>query len=125
MTAFADRSFTHVAAGFLAMGGWAIFANRAHPMPAPVIAGLVQGTLTAAITLGLKHILEALNHRLPGIASLLLPPVVACLVSLALLSTIHTLAGTPEVLKTLAVPTTVATLYAAAYTYRLWRRKNG
>lgn len=125
MTALTDRTITHVAVGFLAMGGWAIFANRAHPMPAPLVAGLVQGCLTAAITLGLKRMLEALNARLPGVLSLLVPPIAACAASLVLLSMIHTIAGTPEVLRTLAVPTTVATLYAAAYTWRLWSRRNG
>ena len=43
-------------------------------------------------------------------------------ISFALLYIIHSLAGTPEVLATLAVPVTVATLYAALYTYRLWSR---
>ncbi|MEM9343233.1 MAG: hypothetical protein AAGA87_09320 [Pseudomonadota bacterium] len=125
MTSVTDRSYVHVAAGFLLMGIWAAFANRAHAMPAPLIAGLVQGTLTAGITLGLKHMLEALNRRLPGLSGLLIPPLLAGLASVALLSTIHTLAATPEVLRTLAVPTTVATLYAAAYTWRLWSRTHG
>jgi len=107
------------------MGSWAVFANRTHPMPVPLIAGLVQGTVSATITLGLKQMLEALNSRLPGLSGLLVPPVLAGLASVVLLSVIHTLAGTPEVLRTLAVPTTVATLYAAAYTLRLWRRKDG
>ena len=118
----ADRNWAHMAGGFLLMGSWAGFANRHHPMPAPLVAGLVQGCLTAVITLGLKRLVELLATRLTGPAALVLPPVAACAVSLALLSSVHTLAGTPEVLRTLAVPTTVATLYAALYTFRIWRR---
>lgn len=122
MTRAVDRSSLHMAAGFLAMGGWAVWANRGHAAPAPIVAGLVQGTMTALITLGLKRMLEALVARLSGPASLILPPLAACAASALILSTVHTLAGTPEVLRTLAVPTSVATLYAALYTYRLWSR---
>jgi hypothetical protein len=30
------------------MGGWAVFANLGHPMPKPLIAGAVQGVLSAS-----------------------------------------------------------------------------
>ena len=120
--ALADRSWAHMGAGFLLMGSWAVFANRAHPMPAPLLAGLLQGVLTATITLGLKHVQEFLVARLPGWPGWIAPPVATCLISFTLLFTLHSLARTPEVLATLAVPTSVATLYAVAYTTRLKRR---
>ena len=44
----------------------------------------------------------------------------AGLTSLTLLYAIHSLAGTPEILATITVPLTVATSYAALYTYTLW-----
>ena len=53
----------HGAVGFLLMGGWAVFANRAYEMPAPLIAGAVQGLLTATITLFLKKVVEGIFHR--------------------------------------------------------------
>lgn len=121
----ADWNLTHMAGGFLLMGSWAAFANRGHPMPAPLVAGLVQGTLTAIITLGLKHMVEALARRLSGAAAVVLPGIAACALSATLLSTIHTLAGTPEVLATLAVPTTVATCYAFLYAWRVKETSNG
>jgi len=121
----ADRNIAHMAAGFLLMGSWAAFANRAHPMPAPLLAGAVQGTLTAIITLGLKRMVEALAARLSGIAALALPTAAACAASATILATVHTLAGTPEVLATLAVPTTVATLYAALWAWRLQEKAHG
>lgn len=111
-----------MAVAFLLMGGWAAYANSAHPMPRPLIAGLVQGCLSALITLGLKRMLEALARRLTGAAALILPVLAAAVLSAALLSAVHTLAGTPEVLRTIAVPVTVTTLYAASYTLALWRR---
>jgi len=121
----AQSSGVHVAFAFIAMGGWAVFANRAHAMPAPLLAGLVQGGLSAAITLFLKRLIEALAARFSGIAALLAPPAIACAVSASLLTLIHMLAGTPEILATILVPLTVATSYAALYNYSLWRSGKG
>lgn len=117
----ARSSALHMAAAFLAMGGWAVLANRAHPMPGPLIAGLVQGALSAAITLGLKRGVEALARYLPGRYALFVPPVAAWAASAALLSAVHRLAGTPEVLATILVPNGVATVYALLYTVALWK----
>ena len=113
-------SVVHVAFAFVAMGGWAAFANRAHPMPAPLQAGLIQGALSAVITLVLKRGIEALARRFSGLAALLVPPVVAGAVSASLLTTIHMVGGTPEIGRTIAIPLTVATSYAALYNFSLW-----
>lgn len=116
-------SVVHVGFAFLAMGSWAVFANRAHPMPAPLLAGLIQGMLSAGITLILKRGIEALARRFSGLAALLAPPAIAGLVSASLLTAIHTLGGTPEIARTIAVPLTVATSYAALYNLSLWRSR--
>ena len=117
----ARNSAVHVLFAFVAMGSWAVFANRAHSMPAPLLAGMIQGGVSACITLALKRVVEALSLRLEGIGALLAPPVVTCLVSASLLTLIHTLSGTPEVLATIALPMTVATSYAALYNVSLWK----
>lgn len=114
-------SVVHVAFAFVAMGGWAAFANRAHSMPAPLQAGLIQGALSAVITLVLKRGIEVLARRFSGLAALLVPPVVAGAVSASLLTTIHMVGGTPEIGRTIAIPLTVATSYAALYNFSLWR----
>lgn len=114
-------SIVHVGFAFLAMGSWAAFANRAHPMPAPLYAGLLQGAISATITLVLKRAIEYLASRFSGLTALLAPPVIAGLVSASLLTLLHTIGGTPEIAKTIAVPLTVATSYAALYNYSLWR----
>ena len=116
-------SIVHVAFAFLAMGSWAAFANRAHPMPAPLQAGLIQGALSAGITLLLKRSIEGLSRRFTGITALLAPPVIAGLASASLLTVIHTVGGTPEIGRTIAVPLTVATSYAALYKFSLWRSR--
>lgn len=116
-------SIVHVAFAFIAMGSWAAFANRAHPMPVPLIAGLIQGMLSAVITLVLKRGIEALAVRFSGLTALLAPPLIAGLVSASVLTIIHTIGGTPEIARTIAVPLTVATSYAALYNLSLWRSR--
>ncbi|MGH8054671.1 MAG: hypothetical protein ACREP4_12215 [Stenotrophomonas sp.] len=113
----------HMGVAFVAMGGWATFANRAHPMPDPLIAGVVQGTLSALITLFLKRMIETLSARLPGSAGWWLPPLVAVVSSLTLLTGIHWLAGTPEIVRTIVVPLSVTAIYATAYTIALRQGK--
>lgn len=56
----------HAAGGFCLMGCWAAFANRGHEMPAPFVAGVVQGVLAAMITLLLKRVIETIYHRVAG-----------------------------------------------------------
>jgi hypothetical protein len=116
----ARSSVTHVAFAFAAMGGWAVFANRAHPASEALVAGLLQGALSAATTLVLKKAVEALAARLTGLTALLLPPLAAGLISAAVLTASHRLAGTPEILATVALPLSVATSYAAIWSYALW-----
>lgn len=103
------------------MGGWVVLANRTHPWPQPLIAGVVQGALSGAITFVLKRMVERLASSFSGIASLVLPPLIAVALSLALLTSIHTLAGTPEILATIALPTGVTAIYSTIYTAALWR----
>ena len=117
--ALAGSSIVHVLFAFLAMGGWAVFANRLHPMPRPLVAGVVQGILSACLTLFLKSVVEALSKRFCGFTALWAPPLIACLGSTGILVTIHALSGTPEILKTIAVPLLVSTSYAAIYNYSI------
>lgn len=121
----AQNSGVHVAVAFLAMGGWAAFANRGHPMPAPLVAALIQGTISAGITFVLKRTVEALARRFSGWTALVAPPAIACAVSAATLVVLHTLGGTPEIGRTIALPLTVSTGYAALYSVSLWRARRG
>ena len=117
----AGSGFTHVAFAFFFMGGWAAFANLNHPMPAPLFAGMVQGIISASFTLIMKRGIEYLTAALSGLASLLIPPALAVLISAVCLSLIHWTAGTPEILATIALPLTVATVYSVTYTFTQWK----
>lgn len=113
----------HVLFAFLAMGSWAVFANRAHTMPAPLYAGLVQGTISAALTLFLKSVIDWLSVRFSGPARFWAPPLIACLGSASILVAIHAASGTPEILRTIALPLLVSTTYAAIYNYSISARR--
>lgn len=119
----ATSTVAHVGFAFLAMGGWAVFANRDHALSQALLAGLVQGTISALLTLCLKKFLEWINARLSGYVALVAPPLITAASILAILTSAHTLAGTPEVLATIAVPFTVSTSYACIYNWGLWRRR--
>ena len=110
---------THVAFAFLAMGGWAVFANRLHGAERALLAGLVQGTLSGLLTLGLKRFLEAAVGRLSDLWAAILPPVLSCAGVLAILLTAHRLAGTPNVWATISVPYAVSSSYAWIYSLML------
>ena len=112
-------SAVHVAFAFVAMGSWALFANRAYPLPRMLLAGLVQGALSGCLTLFLKRVVEKLSAIFAGSLRLVAPPVIALLGSATLLVTFHILSGTPEILKTIAVPLLVSTSYAALYNYSI------
>ena len=116
LSSLARASWVHVAFAFLAMGGWAFFANRNHGLDHAARAALLQGTISAALTFGIKRGLEALHGRLQGLAALLAPPILSCVSVFVLLVGAHTLAGTPEIWATIAVPFAVSSTYAFVYT---------
>jgi hypothetical protein len=120
----ATSTIAHVGFGFLAMGAWAVFANRAHPLPQALLAGLVQGTISGLLTLGLKKFLEWCAARLRAAAALIAPPLITAASILAILIGAHTLAGTPEIAATILVPFTVSTSYACLYNWGLWRKRS-
>jgi len=122
---FAGSSATHVGFAFLAMGGWALFANSGHGMAAAWPPAVSQGVLSGLITLVLKRSLEALRGRFPGALAYILPPAITASAVLALLVAVHMLIGTPEVARTIAVPWSVSTLYAILYSATLARGQTG
>jgi len=119
----AGMAVVHVAVAFLLMGSWALYANWGHPMPKPVLAALVQGALSGAITYALKRTLDALRTRVSHDKGWWLPPLIACTGSLCLLIGAHWVASTPEILRTISVPFSVASLYAITYNLIMWRRQ--
>ena len=119
----AGSTAAHVGFAAVAMGGWALLANSGHGLAAALPPALGQGVLSGLITLVLKRALEAMSGRFPGPLAYLIPPVLTASVILAVLVVAHRLIGTPEILRTIAVPWGVSTTYAFVYTAALARRR--
>ncbi|URK87039.1 hypothetical protein LP421_24660 [Rhizobium sp. RCAM05350] len=122
---WAGSGTVHVLFAFLAMGGWAVFANRGHAMPQPFYSGLLQGALSACLTLFLKSVIDVLSKRFSGVVRFWAPPLIACLGSASQLTVLHALIGTPEIACTIVVPLLVSTSYASIYNYSISRRRGG
>ena len=116
-------SLVHVAFGFLLMGGWALFANRAHGLQGAWLPALAQGTISGALTGGLKRTLERLDGLFSDWSAFVIPPMITANSILALLGLVHTLIGTPELVATATVPWSVSTLYAVVYNAGLVRAR--
>lgn len=112
-------SAVHVAFGFLLMGGWTLFANREHGLAAAWLPALAQGIISGVLTGLLKKTLEALDGKLAGVAAYVVPPAITAGSILLVLTVVHRLIGTPELVATIAFPWTVSTLYAVVYNARL------
>lgn len=112
-------TLAHVSFAAVAMGGWALFANRSHGMAGAVRPAIAQGVMSGLITLALKQTLEALAGRFNGGLAYVVPPAITATTVLAVLVGVHALIGTPEIAATIAVPWTVSTLYAFGYTATL------
>lgn len=117
----ARSTAAHVAFAFLAMGAWTFLVNAGHGART-WIAALGQGLLSAIITLVLKRVLEATVPRFAGLLAYLAPPAITAAVILGVLGAAHLAIGTPQIVRTIAVPWTVSTLYAILYTAALARR---
>ena len=113
----------HMASGFLLMGGWALFANRAHGLEGSWLPALAQGVVSALLTGVIKKVIEWMDGRIAGPLAYVVPPLVTASSILATLWTMHTLIGTPEVAATIAFPWSISTLYAIIYNAGLVRAR--
>lgn len=115
-------SWVHAAAAFIGLGGWTLFANRFHPFDEALTAALVQGTMSGLITIVLKRFLEWGSSRMSGAAAAFVPPAISASTIFLVLASVHRIAGTPEILATIAVPWIVSTVYALLYCRALARQ---
>lgn len=123
-----QSSAVHIASGFLCMGAWAVFANIGHGWPDALKAGLAQGMMTALITLLMKKAIEGVSggfaRRGYRYTALWVTPLIVCSISLCVLITGHSIAKTPELWATIAVPFGVAFGYACLYNYGLHKLRS-
>ncbi|MFK7939137.1 MAG: hypothetical protein AB8B82_07150 [Roseovarius sp.] len=117
-----ERAWVHVTFAFVVMGAWALYANWGYAMPKPVTAALLQGAMSGMITFGMKQVLDMLRRAVSRKQGVWLPPVLTLMLSLSVLVSVHLMFGTPEVVKTIAVPFSVASTYAVIYNFAMWRK---
>ena len=116
-------SAAHMAFGFLLMGGWALFANRAHGLEASWLPALAQGAVSALLTGVIKKAIEWMDGRIGGPLAYIVPPLVTASSILATLFAMHSAIGTPEIAATIAFPWSISTLYAIIYNAGLVRAR--
>ena len=116
-------SAAHMAFGFAAMGGWALFANRAHGLEASWLPALAQGAVSALLTGVIKKAIEWMDGRIGGPLAYIVPPLVTASSILATLFAMHSAIGTPEIAATIAFPWSISTLYAVIYNAGLIRAR--
>lgn len=109
-------------AAFLLFGGWALFANRAHPASAMVRAALAQGVfsfLSSTFSVLLLEFLYRLGKtpaRRIALAAIGTPSLVLLAMTCG-----HLVAGTPNVVATLLPSWISGAIFSVVYTLNLRR----
>jgi hypothetical protein len=116
------RSLGAGLAGFVVYGGWAYWANLGHGQAMGMRAGLLQGGYSFALTFFSTLMMEWLYRRCAGHAHARLLTIAATgAILLAVPATLHMLAGTPEILMTVAPGFAIGMVYTTVYVTALAR----
>lgn len=105
---------------FALWGSWALYANHETSTGQAIVAGVLQGTASAAITLCMTLAIQRLFtlFRQP-LAALLIPPCIIVSISSSLLFALHSLGQTPHLWLTILPPSAVAFAFCLFLTIRL------
>ncbi|MEH6541875.1 hypothetical protein [Halopseudomonas sp.] len=107
---------------FLIWGGWALFANWRNDPTHALVAGLLQGAFSAALTLLMAMTVTALFRRLPdNPLRVALPALLIVSVSFTLLFLLHSWHQTPALWQTIIPPSSMAFAYCLFLSLRLHR----
>ena len=106
--------------GFALWASWAFYINSKVSLSAGITAGIIQGVFSFCSTLIVIALITKLyNHFNQLYLKLILPTcLMMCMLSFVQISA-HAIANTPEILKTVAPPLFIATLFCAFTTYKL------
>jgi hypothetical protein len=110
---------------FFLWGGWAYYVNSAKSETTGMISGITQGIASFTITLLVVYAVTKIYNRLPtGGLRLILPAVITVTCIGVCLVFIHTLAGTPYILPTIAPSLSVAFLFCTFTAYKLGKTES-
>lgn len=121
----AGRAYTlgSVVGAAIFYGAWAAWMNSAAGAGAATRAALVQATSSAIMTMLVLIVLTALYNALPkGRAWFPVPALLTVGGAGTIVSGAHLLAGTPEVVRTVALPMSLGLIYCLVTTARLRQR---
>ncbi len=116
------RSVASACLAFVVYAPWAFFANLGHGSARALRAGCTQGVLSFVLTLTLTQLMEALFRipRTPWRGFGLALAGAVCVSSLLNVSA-HAIAGTPEILRTVAPVLVIGTAFFVSYGLNLVR----
>lgn len=110
-------------AAFLVYGLWAAFANREHGAAIAMRTFVVQGSSSAISTATVSAAIEFLWRWFGGARWAVFAAAVASSLTAACFhSTLHALAGTPNLIAAIAFPTVMGLVFGFAYAVALLRR---
>lgn len=110
--------YINATAAMVIYGGWAVFANFEHGRAAWLTAGVIQGFYAFASTLTVTVIAKKAFFKFGcGTKGLLLGFLTSFFIMLLFPLTIHTVAGTPDIIETITPGLIWGSGYLAIYLY--------
>ena len=107
---------------FFIWGSWAYYINSVESKAVGLVSGLTQGVASFIITLFVVYAVTKIYNALPESAWRLILPAILTVSCIAVcLVAIHTIAGTPRILPTIAPSLSVAFLFCVFTAYKLSR----
>jgi len=105
---------------FVLQGSWAVYANQRFGLEKSLVAGLVQGlcsfAMTFVTTMILEYLLALWRALAPGIRLVAVVTVTTLIIALVQ-STAHWIAGTPEIAITIAPAVILGGVYCVVYAF--------
>jgi len=105
-------------------GGWSYYINSKVSVSAGIKSGLAQGVASFFLTLIVVFLVTRFfNYFKISLLKFTVPTLLVVSMLLTFLVSLHTMVGTPEILKTIAPPLTMAVLFCVFTTYKLSNEK--
>ena len=105
-------------------GGWSYYVNSKVSVTAGIKSGIAQGVASFFLTLIVVFLVtKVFNYFKLSLLKFSAPTLLVVSMLLTFLVTLHTAVGTPEILKTIIPPLTMAILFCAFTTYKLSNEK--
>ena len=120
------RMLTSACVSAMMYGGWAYWTNRLHGLWVALRVTAVQAVWSAVITVALTFIIERVAVACASAGrEIRLSALPALILVWTGPFTVHTLAGTPELIDTIAPGVTIGTIFVFSYAANLARKRLG